>query len=87
MDYNTKKWFSSLKKINLFWLCWVFVAALVVVSGGYSLAVVPRLLILVAFLVAEHNLWSLGFGSAAHGLSSCDSWALEYRLNSCGIWV
>ena len=42
-----------------FWLCWVFVAAhrlsLVVASGGYSLAVLYRLLA-VASLVAELGL-------------------------------
>ena len=42
------------------WLCWVFIAAcrlsLVVVSRGYSLAVMLRLLIAVANLVAEHGL-------------------------------
>ena len=26
-------------------------------------------------------------GSGAHGLSSCSSWALEHRLNSCGPWA
>ena len=43
-----------------FWLHWVLVAAhrlsLVVVSGGYSLVVVRRLLIEVASLVAEYRL-------------------------------
>ena len=43
-----------------FSLCWVFVAAcglsLVVVSGGYSLAAVYRLLIKVASFVVEHGL-------------------------------
>ena len=47
-------------KKNLFWLHWVFVAALrlslVAVSEGYSLAEVHRLLIAVASLVAEHGL-------------------------------
>ena len=43
-----------------FWLHWVFVAvlrlSLVAASGGYSLAVVLRLLTAVASLVAEHGL-------------------------------
>ena len=43
-----------------FWLLWVFVAAhglsLVAASGAYSLAVVGRLLLVVASLVAEHRL-------------------------------
>ena len=41
-------------------LNWVFIAmcglSLVVASGGYSLVVVRRLLIAVAYLVAEHRL-------------------------------
>ena len=48
------------KKIYLFWLHWVFVAAhglsLVVVSSGYSLVVVLGLLSAVASLVVEHGL-------------------------------
>ena len=40
------------------WLCWVFVAMcglfLVAVTMGYSLAVVRRLVIVVASLVGEH---------------------------------
>ena len=42
-----------------FWLPWVFVAvlgiSLVAVSGSYSLAVVHRLLIVVASLVVGHR--------------------------------
>ena len=42
-----------------FWLHWVFITALglslVVENGGYSLAVVHRLLIMVASLVAEYR--------------------------------
>ena len=49
----------------------------VAVSRGFSLGVVLGLLIVVASLVAKH-------GSRAHGLSSCGSWALEHRFNSCG---
>ena len=57
----------------VFWMCWVFVAAgglfLVTASGGYSLAVVHRLLIGVASLVEEH------MDSRVHmGFSSCDPW-------------
>ena len=36
-----------------------------------------RLLTAVSSLVAEHGL-------PAHRLGSCDLWALEHRLNSCG---
>ena len=48
--------YSTFKKlfIYLFWLCWVFAAAL-----GYSLVAVCRLLIVVSSLVAEHRLYSL----------------------------
>ena len=42
------------------WLCWVFIVvcmlSLVVESGGYFLATVPGLLIVVASLVAGHRL-------------------------------
>ena len=34
--------------------------------------------------------WALGAWAsvvAAHGLSSCGSWALEHRLSSCGAWA
>ena len=55
-------------------------------TGGYSLVVVHGLLITLVSLVAEHGLsgvWALV--AVAHGLTSCGSWALEYRLNSCGV--
>ena len=51
--------FFFLKNSIYFWLRWVFAAAhklsLVVVSGGYPLVVVCRLLIVVVSLVAEHT--------------------------------
>jgi len=28
-----------------------------------------------------------GLVVVAHGLSSCDFWAVEHRLNSCGAWA
>ena len=44
----------------IYWLCWVFVVAhglfLLMASGGSSLVVVCRLLVVVATLVAEHRL-------------------------------
>ena len=50
--------FFFLRFIYLFWLLWVFVAAhrlsLVAASGGYSLVVVCRLLIMVASLIVEY---------------------------------
>ena len=63
-----------------FWLLWVFVVAcklsVVVESGGYSLAVVHGLLIVVISLAVEH--WLQGSQAsvvATHGLRSCGSWA------------
>ena len=48
------------KNLFYFWLHWVFVAmsrlSPAVASGGYFLVVVPGLLFVVAFLVAEHKL-------------------------------
>ena len=59
--------------------------SLVSVSRGCSLAVVLRLPISVARLVAEHGLCGAPASVvAARGLRSCGSWALEHRLRSCG---
>ena len=48
---------------DYFWLWWVFIAtcklSLVAVSRGYTLVAVHGLPIAVAFLVAEHGLWSV----------------------------
>ena len=55
--------------------------------AGFSLVVVVMhgLLIAVASLVAEHGLWGTWASVvAAPGFSSCGSWTLEPRLNSCG---
>ena len=52
---------------------------------GLLVIAVHGLLIVVASLVAEHGLY-LGMRAsavAARGLSSCGSWTLERRLNSC----
>ena len=54
--------------------------SLVAVTGGYSLVVVHGLLIEVAFLV-KHGLYGAVWYA---GFSSCSSWLLEHRLNSCG---
>ena len=52
---------------------------LIVVNWRYSPVVVHRL------LIAEHMLYGTWASVVAvSGLSSCGSWALEYRLNSCG---
>ena len=59
--------------------------SLVSANGGYSLAVVSGLLIVVASLVAEHGLkGSQASIAAACWLSSCGSQALEHRLKRCG---
>ena len=61
---------------------------LVVVSGGYSLAAVHRLLLVVSSLAVEHGLqgmWALAV--VPHGLRSYGSRALEHRLSSCGAWT
>ena len=81
-------------------LCCCSGSSLVVASGGYSLAMVHRLLIAVASLVAEHRLWgthtsglaahglkSCGFQALEHGLNSYGFQALEHGLNSCGAWT
>ena len=49
---------------------------ILVVSGGYSLVVFCRLLI----VASRCRAWALG----CLGLSSCGSQALEHRLSSCG---
>ena len=50
--------------------------SLVAASGGYSLAVVLRLLIAVASLVAEHSLYGVQASVAvALRLSGCATWA------------
>ena len=79
MSYIQKKYKQMLKKkpcdfgeylFFFFWLHWVFIAEHIQVatSGGYSLVVVLTL-ITVASLVAEHQLWSMGFVAVARGLS------------------
>ena len=78
--------FFKINCLFLLWLHWVFVAAcgflLAAKSRGYSLVVVCRLLISVAFL-----LWSMGsrhVGSVvvALGLCSCGSWGPRM----CRLW-
>ena len=52
---------------------------------GLFLVAVLRLLIVVASLVAETGLEGIQASVvAAHGLSSCVSWAREHRLSSYG---
>ena len=58
--------------------------SLVAASGGYSLVVVLRLLISVAFLVKHGLLGMKASVVAARGLGSCGFWALEHRISSCG---
>ena len=59
--------------------------SLAVMSGGHSPVVVCRVLTGVSSRVAELGLKGVQASVvAAQGLSSCGSWALEHRLNSCG---
>ena len=54
-------------------------------SSGYFPVVVCRVLTGVPSCVAELGLKGVKASVvAAQGLSSCGSWALEHRLNSCG---
>ena len=69
-------------------LYWIFIAvwtcSLVVASGGHSLAAMCRLLTVTASRVAEHGPWGVRSSvTAARGLSSFGSQALEHRLSSC----
>ena len=80
--------------IIYFAVCWFFVAAqafslffLVVLSGGYSIVVVCRLLIAMASLLQSRGSRVQGLQSCGMWLSSRDSLVLEHRLNSCGAWA
>ena len=57
----------------------------VVVSRGYSVVVVPRILIAVASLVAAPELWSTGSVAVVYGLSSSEACGifLDQGLNPC----
>ena len=57
----------------------------VVVSRGYSVVVVPRILIAVASLVAAPGLWSTGSITVVYGLSSSEACGifLDQGLNPC----
>ena len=62
--------------------------SLAVVSGGYFLVAVRGLLIAVASPDAEHRLSGMEASVvAACRLSSCDTRAVEHRLNSCDPWA
>ena len=74
---------AAFKKNHSFiylWLCWVFIAvgfSLVVASGGYSLAVVCKLLMVVVSLTADHGLQDTQASIAAMPeLNYCGSRAL-----------
>ena len=59
--------------------------SLVALNGGYSPAVVCRLLIVVASLAAEHGLQGAQASVVATlGPSSCGSCSLEHRPSSWG---
>ena len=73
---------KNLKKIYYFGavlgLCCCTAFSLISVRRHCSLVVLYGLLIAVASLVAER--WLLGWAD----LSSCVSWSLEHRLDTCG---
>ena len=55
---------------------------------GCSLVVVHGLLLACCSLVVEHGLSGMEASVVvACGLRSCNSWAPEHRLNSCGQWA
>ena len=71
--------FLLLCLIYLLWLCLGFIAPwafLQLWQAGATL----QLRCAVASLVVEQGLGHAGF-------SSCSSWALEHRINSCGAWA
>ena len=70
------------------WFIFSALFSLVAASRSSSPAAVHRFLIAVASLVAEHGLYGVQASVvAACGLSSCGSWSLEHRLNSCGTHI
>ena len=73
-----------------FWPSWVFAAwaFLQLQWAGAPLAVIRRLLTVVASSASEHGLPDTHTSvTAASELSSYRSPALEHRLNSCGAWA
>ena len=87
--FSTCQCLPVLKKNIYFWLCSVFFGAhglsLVVVSRGYSLVAMLRLLTAVASLVVEHGLQSTGSGVVTQGLSCLSPCGVfpDQGLNSC----
>ena len=73
--------------LGLHYYTWAF--SLVATSGGYSLAMMPGLLIVVASLISEYRLQSARASIVvAPRLQSADSIAVVYRLScstACGI--
>ena len=69
--------------------CCTDFSLVVAASGGYSSAVVLRLLIVMASLVVlEPGLQStLASIAGARRLSSCGSQAPDHGLNNCGAWA
>ena len=83
--------FKFFKFYLLFWLCWVFVAAwalLVSASGGYSLAVMHRFLIVVASHCGMQDLGYTGSVVVLPRLQSEGSVFVAHELRfsaACGI--
>ena len=82
---------DSFKFYLLFWLCWVLVAAwalLVSASGGYSLAVMHRFLIVVASHCGARDLGYTGSVVVLPRLQSEGSVFVAHKLRfsaACGI--
>ena len=78
-----------LKLINFIFVCvgslLLHGLPLVVASGGYSLAVAGKLLMVVASCVAEHGLCGVGSVAGAHGLccSAACEMCQDQRSNPC----
>ena len=67
-----------------FWLCWVFVAVWAFLSLQWA---GDALLCRVRASRCSGFSCSRSQAPERSGLSSCSSWALEHRLNSCGAWA
>ena len=83
--------FLFFKLINIFWLCWVFVAVCGLSScseqGLFFMEVGGLLTAVTSLFLKEKALGYLSFSSCGLGLSSYGSWNAERRLRSCGAWA
>jgi len=82
--------FSSLYKIFVYWMCWVFIAvfSLKAANRAYSLVAVRELLVVVTSLVVAHRLQGIWASVAAtQGLSKCGSWDSRALVSICGAQI